>query len=505
MKATLASPVELLFGEEKKEAPSSSETDPWDTKGAKDDFIKLAREMNDGYAYASAYFPNCHEPTLRTFGFQTVGFHVRVFTLNAPILRHYTVLKKLFEVEIPKCASSDIGRVLRLGCAMIQLKKMIQLTLPQLSKSQQDIHYERSHFNRILTHPVFTSTPTPKGGNEQPNRGKGVEQPGTPMSGGQPSSANISKLGEFPGSLYNFINKRVGHDFYVTWSTCPKTGQKVAVKWLRAHRCPKSFQQEISLHWLATSAKIPNVIPILTFLQPEGGHLVQLGAVFPFCQPLRDEKLISALSLAQVRNVICQIGEALRRLHQLSIVHFDVSTANIVLDPKSGEGLLIDFGHAEMVCPTFEICHNYGTPGYFAPEIKMGARGFLESDLFSLGVVLLHLLIPHLFSPSQAMNLLDDWHSGSSVSKLRRYVQKRAQEVVTDRGEAQPTGDLKDLQNLCVAALEMTQQDPIKRPYPQDLFICEGTQTPKAEQSKQRNDLTSNIFVEKDPMSKTDL
>ena len=60
---------------------------------------------------------------------------------------------------------------------------------------------------------------------------------------------------------------------------------------------------------------------------------MQLGLVSPFCQPLRDEKLISSLSLDQVGSIIRDIGTTLRGLHQLSIIHFDVSTGNIVLDP----------------------------------------------------------------------------------------------------------------------------------------------------------------------------
>jgi len=95
---------------------------------------------------------------------------------------------------------------------------------------------------------------------------------------------------------------------------------------------------------------------------------------------------------AEVRPVVVQIFEAIRCLHNLGIVHGDISLENIVLTKEeSHEGgtlrvKIIDFGAVSLSRMCSGTC---GKPSYVAPEIHgcPAYDGFL-SDTFSLGVVL---------------------------------------------------------------------------------------------------------------------
>jgi len=88
---------------------------------------------------------------------------------------------------------------------------------------------------------------------------------------------------------------------------------------------------------------------------------------------------------ALVRPVALQIIDSLRQLHDLSIVHGDVSLENILLS-SSLQIKLIDFGLAS----TSRFRQGLGCkPAYKAPEVRTGKEfdGFL-SDAFAVGVTL---------------------------------------------------------------------------------------------------------------------
>src|SRR5690606_17395236 len=134
---------------------------------------------------------------------------------------------------------------------------------------------------------------------------------------------------------------------------------------------------------------------------------------------------------------------ALFDLHQLGIVHLDVSTSNVMLDPQAKDVRLIDFGHAELIHPEFILNYTCGTKGYRAPEAKPGNRCLPQSDIYSAGVVLLHLLIPHLFphtvsNPSEeasAASVLNSWKLNSERKSLLGMVRDRAKAEASGKGQ----------------------------------------------------------------------
>jgi len=113
------------------------------------------------------------------------------------------------------------------------------------------------------------------------------------------------------------------------------------------------------------------------------------------------QALSSALTprapLDQILDIGCQVADALARIHRHDVIHKDINPANIVLNAKSGEVKLIDFGISQVLSresvairpvSTFE-----GTPNYMSPEQTGRMNRVLDcrSDLYSLGATLYEL------------------------------------------------------------------------------------------------------------------
>ena len=110
----------------------------------------------------------------------------------------------------------------------------------------------------------------------------------------------------------------------------------------------------------------------------------------------------AGVAVAIVRDCLA----ALSALHRAKIVHGDVKPANIMLK-RTGHTKLIDIGSAfEMETPPpVRTC----TPAYAAPEVLEGGHCTPQSDLASLGYVLVEMLSGRpCFAPNLGFGASDD-------------------------------------------------------------------------------------------------
>lgn len=96
-----------------------------------------------------------------------------------------------------------------------------------------------------------------------------------------------------------------------------------------------------------------------------------------------------------VRDILC----GLSYLHSKGIVHCDIKPHNVLL-AMDGQCKLSDFGSAMRRAATDgeieDVIELRGTPGYMAPEVAKGGLPTPKSDIFSLGVTILELLLGKL-------------------------------------------------------------------------------------------------------------
>jgi eukaryotic-like serine/threonine-protein kinase len=107
------------------------------------------------------------------------------------------------------------------------------------------------------------------------------------------------------------------------------------------------------------------------------------------------------LQEAQAREISRQICAGLAQAHHQSIIHGDLKCGNVMLSklPQGGvRAVITDFGLAKM--RLIEGAHVRGSGGgtrdYMAPELVLGERPTVASDLYALGILFHVMLTGHL-------------------------------------------------------------------------------------------------------------
>jgi len=129
---------------------------------------------------------------------------------------------------------------------------------------------------------------------------------------------------------------------------------------------------------------------------PEGGPLV---LVFEYCEggSLRDALTQGPLGPRLAAEVVVQVADALRRIHELGLAHGDVKPENILFT-RDSIPKLADFGSARAIASTVSTKVPF-TPGYAAPEHVRGGRPVPKSDVWSLALVLYEAATGKSFLP----------------------------------------------------------------------------------------------------------
>lgn len=143
----------------------------------------------------------------------------------------------------------------------------------------------------------------------------------------------------------------------------------------RYEKVKKQFQFEKQLLNLLKIEGIPKYI--------DGGenflHLSYISG-----ENLKKYVKMKELTLSEIENIICSLGEIVKKLHNCRIIHCDIKPENIIYD---GEKIsLIDFGSG--VFQGEESIYIQGSKGFSAPEIYIkGIKRDIEDDIYSITAV----------------------------------------------------------------------------------------------------------------------
>ena len=181
------------------------------------------------------------------------------------------------------------------------------------------------------------------------------------------------------------INQRVGEAVTVSVEDNRAVFEQMRTKFLKEAQRMAQFHNA-------------HVVPVTDFFE-------QNGTVY-YVMELIEGQSLSAMMKAQgrpfteaeVREMLPQVLDALRGVHDKGIYHLDLKPANIMRD-GDGHLWLIDFGASKQLTPgesqtlstSTGLCY---TPGYAPSELVQGATKYMGpwTDFYSLGATLYNLL-----------------------------------------------------------------------------------------------------------------
>jgi TolB-like protein len=190
--------------------------------------------------------------------------------------------------------------------------------------------------------------------------------------------------------LLERIGRGAFGDVYRAWDT--RLDREVALKLLPAGRAPGAHDAASSIiheGQLLARVRHPNVVTI------HGAEQIgdQIGLWMEFVRGHTLEQLLerrTVLTATEAVDIGLEVCRAVSAVHSAGLLHRDIKAHN-VMRAEDGRIVLMDFGTGR------ELNDNgrsdlAGTPLYLAPEVLQGQPATVRSDLYSLGVLLYHLV-----------------------------------------------------------------------------------------------------------------
>lgn len=193
----------------------------------------------------------------------------------------------------------------------------------------------------------------------------------------------------------------------------------VALKLLRPGRATSELAEKI-LHEGRILARIRhrNVVTVFGAEEREGrvGLWMEYVRGRTLEQLLRSQGPFGAREAALIGQELCR---ALAAVHKAGLVHRDVKAQNVMRE-EGGRLVLMDFGAGQVVqtegqSPSGRLT---GTPLYLAPELLRGEEATVRSDVYSLGVLLFHLVTAQYPVNAGSLDDLHDAHTSGRRLRL---------------------------------------------------------------------------------------
>lgn len=170
-----------------------------------------------------------------------------------------------------------------------------------------------------------------------------------------------------------------------------KLGQRVALKFLTSRHAESASWREQFFAEVRTARQVshPNVCRVYDVGESDGRLFLSmefvdgedLASLLRRIGRLPDDK---AIEVAQ------QLCAGLDAAHRSGVLHRDFKPANVMIDGL-GRARITDFGLAIAQQDAAQQSGVAGTPGYLAPELLTGAPASVQTDVYSLGLVLYEL------------------------------------------------------------------------------------------------------------------
>jgi serine/threonine-protein kinase len=155
----------------------------------------------------------------------------------------------------------------------------------------------------------------------------------------------------------------------------------------------------------------------------------------------------AAFAPAEVMRIGLALGQALAAVHAAGLIHRDVKAHN-VMRTDAGRIVLMDFGTGrELGDGRPDLT---GTPLYLAPEVFQGRPATVQSDIYSLGVLLYRLLTRAYPVDGTTVEEVRRAHDTGARADLRRLrVPARFRQVLARALDPRPAARCRSAEDFC--------------------------------------------------------
>ena len=233
--------------------------------------------------------------------------------------------------------------------------------------------------------------------------------------------------------------EELGRGSWATVSVATFRGARVAAKVIHnmivSRYNLRLFRREMDM---AARIRHPNLLQFIGATQ-EGGMVI-LTELMP--TSLRKELERDNLPPDQATPIGLDIARALNYLHQMRphpLIHRDISSANILLEPLSNNrwrAKVSDYGTVNLLQRLQTV--GPGSPCYAAPEANDPTRQSPKMDIFSFGILLIEMLTGELPDPDERPRLLRAIRHQRLLALIRRCLSENrearpsASDIITE-------------------------------------------------------------------------
>lgn len=179
---------------------------------------------------------------------------------------------------------------------------------------------------------------------------------------------------------------------------------------------------------ILSSLSTPHIVDFHDFIELPGGAL---AVVMDYVQGDTLAEILSGerkFSIDRALQFAIELATALFRAHERGAVHRDLKPDNVMVRNMEGARefvQLIDFGVARFEHEVSETVGFIGTPRYTSPEQARGESADHRSDIYSLGMLLFHMLAGRPPFTGNDVNGLLQAHSTREPPTLAETVPER--------------------------------------------------------------------------------
>ena len=212
------------------------------------------------------------------------------------------------------------------------------------------------------------------------------------------------------------------------WAVVKVAKLKVAAKCLHSqlvydyHR--RLFRREMDV---AAQVSYPNLLRFLG-ARLEGGMAILTEFMPTSLRALVNRRPRQHLTLQHLLSIAVDVARALNYLHNMTpdpIIHRDLSSANVLLQPSPDGGWLAkvsDYGTANFQSQL--QTENPGSPVYTAPESNNPALQSPKMDIFSFGVLLVEMCTCDFPAPERRAELMESIRHEGLLNLIRRCLRE---------------------------------------------------------------------------------